>query len=239
VAIASEDPLPPESEDRLGAFCELVSLGVASAQARADLIASRSRLVKAGDEQRRRLERNLHDGAQQRFVSVVLRLRLARDRLSSDPAAAAELLDQVARELDTGLEELREIARGLHPAILGDHGLRHALEALAERLRIPATMDVPAERLPEDLEATAYYVVSEAMTNVAKHAAASHADVSVRVDGDVVRCEVSDDGRGGAGASTGTGILGLRDRAEAAGGILSVVSPPGQGTVVTATLPLT
>jgi PAS domain S-box-containing protein len=239
VAIASEDPLAPESESRLEAFCELASLGVASAQARADLIASRARLVKAGDEQRRRLERNLHDGAQQRFVSVVLRLRLARDRLASDPAAAAELLEQVARELDTGLQELREIARGLHPAILGDHGLRHALEALAQRITIPATIDVPDERLPEHVEATAYYIVSEAMTNVAKHAAASHAEVSVRVEGDVVRCEVSDDGRGGADASTGTGILGLRDRAEAAGGTLSVVSPPGQGTVVTATLPLT
>jgi PAS domain S-box-containing protein len=239
VAIASQDPLAPESESRLEAFCELASLGVASAQARADLIASRARLVKASDEERRRLERNLHDGAQQRFVSVVLRLRLARDRLASDPAAAAELLEQVAHELDTGLQELREIARGLHPAILGDHGLRHALEALAARITIPATIDVPDERLPEHVEATAYYIVSEAMTNVAKHAAARHAQVSVRVEGDVVRCEVSDDGRGGADASTGTGILGLRDRAEAAGGTLSVVSPPGQGTVVAATLPLT
>jgi signal transduction histidine kinase len=238
VAIASEDPLAPESESRLEAFCELASLGVASAQARADLIASRARLVKAGDEERRRLERNLHDGAQQRFVSVVLRLRLARDRLASDPAAAAELLEQVAHELDTGLQELREIARGLHPAILGDHGLRHALEALAARITIPATIDVPDERLPGQVEATAYYIVSEAMTNVAKHAAARHAQVAVRVDGDVVRCEVSDDGRGGADASTGTGILGLRDRAEAAGGTLSIVSPPGQGTVVAATLPL-
>jgi signal transduction histidine kinase len=239
VAIASQDPLAPESESRLEAFCELASLGVASAQARADLIASRARLVKASDEERRRLERNLHDGAQQRFVSVVLRLRLARDRLASDPAAAAELLEQVAHELDTGLQELREIARGLHPAILGDHGLRHALEALAGRITIQATIDVPDERLPEHVEATAYYIVAEAMTNVAKHAAARHAQVSVRVEGDVVRCEVSDDGRGGADASRGTGILGLLDRAEAAGGTLSVVSPPGQGTVVAATLPLT
>jgi PAS domain S-box-containing protein len=238
VAIASEDPLAPESESRLEAFCELVSLAVASAQARADLIASRARLVKAGDEQRRRLERNLHDGAQQRFVSVVLRLRLARDRLRSDPAAAAELLEQVARELDTGLDELREIARGIHPAILSDHGLRHALDALAARIPIQVSIDVPAERLPEHVEATAYYIVSEAMTNVAKHAAATAARVSVRRDGDVVRCEVSDDGRGGADAATGTGILGLRDRAEAAGGTLSVVSPPGQGTVVTAVLPV-
>jgi PAS domain S-box-containing protein len=237
IAIASQDPLPSETETRLGAFCELASLGVASAQARADLIASRARLVKAGDEQRRRLERNLHDGAQQRFVSVVLTLRLARDRLATDPATASALLEQVARELDAGLEELRGIARGLHPAILSDHGLRHALDTLAERIRIPVTIEVPEERLPEHLEATAYYIVSEAMTNVAKHAAATAARVTVRRDGDVWRCEVADDGRGGADASTGTGIVGLRDRAEAAGGTLSVVSPPGRGTVVSAALP--
>jgi signal transduction histidine kinase len=239
VAIASEDPLPPESENRLQAFCELVSLGVASAQARADLIASRARLVKAGDEQRRRLERNLHDGAQQRFVSVVLKLRLARAQLGSQPDAAIELLGEVARELDTGLEELREIARGLHPAILGDHGLRRALEALAARIPIPVEIDAPDERLPDHIEATAYYIVSEAMTNITKHAAAGRAQVSVRRDGAILRCEVSDDGRGGADPSSGSGILGLRDRAEAAGGTLSVVSPPGRGTVVAAALPLT
>jgi PAS domain S-box-containing protein len=239
VAIASEDPLPPESETRLEAFCELASLAVASAQARADLIASRARLVKAGDEQRRRLERNLHDGAQQRFVSVVIQLRLARARLGSDPQAAAELLDEISSELKMGLDELREIARGLHPAILGDRGLRRALESLAARISIPVTIDAPDERLPEHVEATAYYIVSEAMTNVAKHAAAHHAQVSVRRDGSVLRCEVSDDGAGGADAASGTGILGLRDRAEAAGGTLSVVSPPGRGTIVAAVLPLT
>jgi PAS domain S-box-containing protein len=239
VAIASEDPLPTDSEERLEAFCELASLAVASAQARADLIASRTRLVKAGDEQRRRLERNLHDGAQQRFVSVVLKLRLARARLASDPGATAELLDDTSRDLDTALQELREIARGLHPAILGEQGLRRALEALAERLALPVDIDAPGQRLPEHIEATAYYIVSEALTNVAKHAAASRARVSVRPDGAVLRCEVADDGRGGADTASGTGILGLRDRAEAAGGTLSLVSPPGKGTVVTAVLPLT
>jgi PAS domain S-box-containing protein len=238
VAIASEDPLPPNAEDRLGAFCELVSLAVASAQARADLIASRARLVKAGDEQRRRLERNLHDGAQQRFVSVLLQLRFARARLESDPERAAELLAGVSRELEMGLEELREIARGLHPAILGDRGLRRALEALAARIPIGMTIEAPDDRLPQDLEATAYYIVSEAMTNVAKHAQAEHAQVTVRREGAVLRCTVSDDGRGGADPTGGTGILGLRDRAEAAGGTLSVVSPQGRGTVVSATLPL-
>jgi PAS domain S-box-containing protein len=238
VAIASEDPLPPDSEDRLGGFCELVSLAVASAQAREDLIASRRRLVRAGDEQRRRLERNLHDGAQQRFVSVLLRLRLAQGRLAADPNATADLLHDAARELDKGLQELREIARGLHPAILGDLGLLAALDSLAERLTVPVEIDADAERLPQHVEATAYYIVAEALTNVAKHSGAGHVRVSVRRDGAVVRCEVSDDGRGGADTSSGTGILGLRDRAEAAGGALSLVSPPGRGTVVTAVLPL-
>jgi PAS domain S-box-containing protein len=238
VAIASEDPLPPEAENRLAGFAELVSLAVASAQARADLIASRARLVKAGDEQRRRLERNLHDGAQQRLVSVALTLRVARACVAADPRMAAKLLDDAAGELATGLEELREIARGIHPAILSEHGLRHALEALAERLPVAVAVDAPDERLPQDVEATAYYIVAEALTNVAKHAGAASARVSVRPDGAVLRCEVSDDGRGGADTAGGTGLLGLRDRAEAAGGTLTVRSPAGAGTTVIATLPL-
>lgn len=240
VAIASEDRLPPDTENRLGAFCELASLAVASAQARADLVASRARLVEAGDEQRRRLERNLHDGAQQRLVSVALKLRLARARLDEPSDPAAELLDDASRELDLGLAELRELARGLHPAILGDHGLPRAVDALAARLPVPVDIDAPLdERLPAHIEATAYYIVSEALANVAKHAAADHVSVSIRRDGDVLRCAVSDDGRGGADEAKGSGILGLRDRAEAAGGTLSMSSPPGRGTVVAAALPLT
>jgi PAS domain S-box-containing protein len=239
VAIASEDPLPADAENRLGGFCELASLAVAGAQARADLVASRARLVKAGDEQRRRLERNLHDGAQQRLVSVALKLRLARTRLGSEAAGAAELLDEASAELDTGLAELRELARGLHPAILADHGLPRALDALASRCPIPVELDAPLEeRLPEHVEATAYYIVAEALTNVARHAGAETVRISIRRDGDALRCEVSDDGRGGADESGGTGILGLRDRAEAAGGTLTLSSPPGRGTVVTAALPL-
>jgi signal transduction histidine kinase len=239
VAIASEDPLPRESENRLGAFCELASLAVASAQARADLVASRARLVKAGDEQRRRLERNLHDGAQQRLVSVALKLRLARARLGPESGAARTLLEEAGHELDTGLAELRELARGLHPAILGDHGLPRALEALAGRMPLPVDVEASLEeRLPVHIEATAYYIASEALTNVVKHAAASRARVIVERAGDVLRCEISDDGRGGADARPGGGILGLRDRAEAAGGTLTLVSPPGRGTIVTAGLPL-
>jgi PAS domain S-box-containing protein len=239
VAIGSENPLPSQAEDRLGAFCELVSLGVASAQARQDLVASRARLVKIGDEQRRRLERNLHDGAQQSLVSVALKLRLARARMTKGATDQAEtLLDDAMRELEIGLDELREIARGIHPAILSERGLRPALQALTDRLLLPVTIDVPEERLPPQSEATAYYIVSEALTNVARHAHAESARVLVKRDGGVMRCEVVDDGRGGADPTQGTGILGLRDRAEAAGGSLSVVSPPGRGTVVAATVPL-
>lgn len=238
VSIGSEDPLPPESEARLGAFCELVSLAVASAQARAELRASRARVVKAGDEQRRRLERNLHDGAQQRLVAAALMLRVAQARQRAEPGSAEELLAEAGRELDAGLEELRELARGLHPGTLTAHGLRRAVEALGERLPLPVEIDVPQQRLPEQLEATVYYLVSEALTNVAKHAQASSARVAIASDAGQLRLEVSDDGRGGADTAGGTGLLGLRDRAEAAGGTLVVQSPPGQGTVVTATLPL-
>jgi signal transduction histidine kinase len=216
-----------------------VSLAVASAQARADLRSSRARIVKAGDEQRQKLERNIHDGAQQRLVSLAVQLRLARAQLATNPEAAARLLDEAARELEGGLEELREIARGLHPAALADQGLRRALEVLAARLPIEVGIDVPAQRLPEHVEATAYYIVAEALTNVAKHAGATRADVAITRDGGLVRLQVSDDGSGGADPAVGTGLLGLRDRAEAAGGTLVVVSPPGRGTVVTATLRVT
>jgi len=236
--IASEHPLPHDSETRLGAFAELVSLAVASAQARADLIASRARLVSAGDEQRRRLERNLHDGAQQHLVAVALKLKVARRQLDRDVQAAAATLDNAIDELNVGLEELREIARGLHPAILTDNGLGPALGALVKRLPVEVELDVPDGRLPAAVEATAYYIVSEALTNVVKHARAEHVVVSVRRDGDTLRCGVSDDGVGGADPDAGSGIVGLRDRAEAAGGTLSVVSLPGKGTVVSAALPI-
>lgn len=239
VAIASEEALPVDAETRLGEFAELVSMAVASAQARSDLIASRARLVKAGDDQRRRLERNLHDGAQARLVSVALQLRVARASLQRRPEAVPELLEEAARELDAGLAELREIARGLHPALLVDHGLLRALEVLAERLPVPVTLDVPDERLPELLEATIYYIAAEALTNVARHAAATRATVTVVRDGGIVRATITDDGRGGADPASGTGLLGLRDRAEAVGGTLSFASPPGQGTTIVAALPLT
>jgi signal transduction histidine kinase len=238
VGIASSEPLPADTEGRLGAFCELVSLAVASAQARQDLNASRARLVKAGDEQRRKLERNLHDGAQQRLVSLALTLRLARRQLEEDHGAAQKSLEAAAKELDLALAELRELARGLHPAALTEQGLGPALEAVAQRLPIDVSISAPPDRLPENIEATVYYIVSEALTNVTKHAQADRANVSIALDDGILRFEVTDDGRGGADPSAGSGILGLRDRAEAVGGTLFVISPPGQGTRVTAQIPL-
>ena len=237
IAIAAREPLPADREARLMGFCELVSLAVASAQAREDLQSSRARLVKTGDEQRRRLERNLHDGAQQRLVSLALTLRLARTKLESDPASLESILAGAAKELDLALEELRELARGLHPAALTEQGLAPAVRALGERLPIDVVVDDLHERLPDYLEATAYYICSEALTNVAKHAQATCAHVTFHREPGVLRFEITDDGRGGADGR-GSGILGLRDRAESAAGTLFVISPPGKGTVVTATLPL-
>ena len=237
VAIAAQETLPDDSEARLMGFCELASLAVASAQAREDLQSSRARLVKTGDEQRRKLERNLHDGAQQRLVSLALTLRLARSKLESDPSSLGSILAGAAQELDLALEELRELARGLHPAALTEQGLAPAVRALGDRLPVDVVVDDLDERLPDYLEATAYYICTEALTNVAKHARATCARVTFHREPGVLRFEVTDDGRGGADGR-GSGILGLRDRAESAGGTLFVISPPGKGTVVTAALPL-
>ncbi len=237
VWIGSENRLSDDSEIRLGAFCELVSLAVASAQAREDLQSSRARIVRAGDEQRRKLERNLHDGAQQRLVSAALTLRVAQTRWNTDREAASQLLGVAADELNAGLEELRELARGLHPGALTEHGLSGALVALAARLPLPVQLDLAEERLAGPVEATVYFIVSEALTNVVKHAGATSATVKIGCAGELVKVEVRDDGGGGADTSAGSGLIGLRDRAEAAGGTLVVVSPAGRGTTVTASLP--
>jgi PAS domain S-box-containing protein len=232
------DPFPPESETRLRNFCELVSLAVESAEAREELRASRARIVQAADAERKRLERNLHDGAQQRLVSMLLALRLARRTIASDPDVGEQMLQDISVELDGALRDLRELARGLHPAILSEHGLRRALEVLVEWAPVPVAVEAPDERLPEPVETAAYYIVSEALANVAKHAEARRASVQVLLDGGHVVVEVSDDGKGGVVAEGGSGILGLRDRAEALGGSLDVASPPGGPTRVHARLPL-
>jgi PAS domain S-box-containing protein len=202
-----------------------------------ELRRSRVRIVNAGDEARRRLERNLHDGAQQRLVSLSLSLRLARSLAQRDPAAADEILASAGEELSQALEELRELARGIHPAILTDRGLRPALEALATRAPLPVELaDVPDQPLPAPIEAAAYYVVAEALTNVAKYANAKHATVRImRAEGQATN-EVSDDGGGGANPLGGTGLRGLADRVEALDGTLAVESN-GSGTCVSAVIP--
>jgi signal transduction histidine kinase len=203
-----------------------------------ELRASRSRMLRIGLEERRRLERDLHDGAQQRLVSMALNMRLARDRLRNDPDGAERLLDGASDELDAALEELRELARGIHPAVLTDRGLDTALETLANRAPVPVELGrLPGERLPEAIELAAYFVVAEALTNVAKYAAATHATVNVdRNDGRLI-VEVVDDGVGGADPENGTGLRGLVDRLAVIEGRLEIDSPPGEGTTIRARIP--
>ena len=203
-----------------------------------DLAASRARIVTAGDVERRRLERNLHDGAQQRLVSLSLSLRVALDRLDGDPAAARELLAAGADELAVALDELRELARGLHPPLLTEHGLGAALRSLARSVPVRVELvETPCERLEEPIEVAAYYLIAEALTNVAKYARATTARVRVVGAGRIVVVEVDDDGVGGADAARGSGLQGLVDRVEALGGRLELTSPPGAGTTVRAQIP--
>jgi signal transduction histidine kinase len=231
------------TEERLEAFSRLIALALANEEARGQLAASRARIVTASDEERRRLERNLHDGAQQRLVSVSVSLRLAQTWLERDGDGAAdgdvrELLSDANVELGLALEELRELARGIHPAVLTERGLGPALTSLANRSTIPVEVEgLPRERLPEKVEAAAYYVVSEALANVAKHADASTVTVRVGRDNGNAVVEVIDDGRGGANPGLGTGLHGLADRVESLDGYLRVESPLGAGTTVRAEIP--
>ena len=204
-----------------------------------ELRASRARIVEAADAERRRLERNLHDGAQQRLVSVSLLLRLAVARLDADPAVTRQELERAGEELTLALAELRELARGLHPAILSDKGLAAALESLVARAPVPVRINtVPEQALPQAIEAAAYYVVAEALANVAKYARASGAEIDIAVDDHRVVIEIADDGVGGAGFGGGSGLRGLADRVEALGGRLDVRSPPGEGTRLRAEIPV-
>jgi signal transduction histidine kinase len=229
---------PEGAEERLNGFARLVSVALANEEAREQLAASRARLVSTADDERRRLERNLHDGAQQRLVSLSLSLRHARRKLASEPDRADELLAAASSELEVALEELRELARGIHPAVLTDRGLAPALHALADRASLPVQLDVPTdERLPARVEAAAYYLVSEALANVAKYAEASGVEVCVALEDNFALIEVTDDGIGGADPGQGSGLSGLCDRIEALDGTLSVHSPPGEGTKIRARIP--
>jgi len=240
VLVASAGSLGEDAEHRLAGFAELVALSLESAEARAELKASRMRILEAGVTERRRLERNLHDGAQQRLVAVAVQLRVLEKRLG-EPDKAIALLRSAATELEQALAELRELARGLHPAVLADRGLAAALETLASRSPLPLHVDgVPEGRLAEPLEAAAYFVVAESLTNAVKHAGATELRVRMATENGELRVEISDDGRGGADPATsdGTGLRGLADRVEALGGRLELESPHGEGTTVRAVLPL-
>ncbi len=238
VSTVHDTPFPEGAEQRIADFAELVALALSNAEARRELAASRARIVEAGDAARRRLERNLHDGAQQRLVAIALGLRLCERRLAEGDPAAQELLRHAKAELDGALEELRELARGIHPAVLTDRGLEPALEMLAGRASIPVELDVALDcRLPPPVEAAAYYIVAEALTNASKYADASHVRVNVERSNGSALVEVADDGVGGADQRGGSGLRGLRDRVEALGGELALESPAGAGTTLTARLP--
>ena len=215
-------------------------MALANAETREQLAASRARVVAAGDGERRRLERNLHDGAQQRLVALAIGLRIIDRILDEDPDGAHEALARANEELSATLAELRELARGLHPAVLSDHGLEPAIRSLIQRAPLPVELTYEAVERPSDqVEVAAYYVIAESLTNVAKYANATVARVEVRALGDRLLIEVADDGVGGADLSKGSGLLGLEDRVAALGGRLHVESVPGEGTSVRADLPVT
>jgi signal transduction histidine kinase len=237
VAAGSADAaFPADAEERLGAFAELVAQALLNVDARMNLKQSRARIVESGDLARRKLERDLHDGAQQRLVSLALSLRLLAKDLEPDPSLVVEgCID----ELLTALQELRDLARGIHPALLTERGLRPALEALAARSPIPVSLDATIDdRLPVTQEVALYYVAAEALANVAKYAAADSAEIRLRRADGWAEIVIADDGVGGARADGGSGIRGLADRVEALDGQLSLESPPGSGTTLRARVPL-
>ena len=235
----SEELLPAGAERRVASFAELIATAVSNATARSELVASRARIIAAGDEARRRVERNLHDGAQQRLVSLGLDLQAVQARFPADREDDRAELERIQRQIDLVLEELRELSQGLHPALLHQGGLSRALRALARKSPVAVTLDVNVPtRLPESVEIAVYYVVSESLANIAKHAAASKVSVSVAADDGRVRATIADNGIGGAEESRGSGLVGLVDRVEALGGHLALDSPPGAGTRVSIELPL-
>jgi signal transduction histidine kinase len=230
---------PADTEERMAGFTELIGTAIANADSRAQLTASRARIVAAADDARRRIERDLHDGTQQRLVSLSLELRLAQ---STVPAELPELQRQIggaAHELDEAVEELREISHGIHPAILSEGGLGPALRTLARRTPIPVEFEFRAQtRSPDAIEVAAYYIVSEALTNTTKHARASCAHVTVEQRDALLYLSIRDDGIGGADLAGGSGLVGLRDRVQALAGSIEITSRPGEGTAIVVELPL-
>ena len=234
----TDTTLPACAEDRVAAFTALVSYAVQNAQTRNELAASRARLVEAADEARRQIERDLHDGAQQRLVATALELSMLDRQLDRDPEAARAMLATAREQLACGLSELRDLARGIHPTVLTERGLEAALAALARRAPLPVDLCVVVQdRLDPTIEAAAYFLVSEALTNVAKHAQADAVSVDITATDDMLELTIADDGAGGADPANGSGLRGLVDRVTAVGGRLDVSSPSGQGTRLSARLP--
>jgi signal transduction histidine kinase len=227
-----------DTDERLGHFTDLVGMAVANAESRSELAASRARVVATADETRRHIERNLHDGAQQRLVSLGLELRATEAALPPELTDTKARLSQTVSGLNDVMEDLQEISRGIHPAILSTGGLGPAIKALARRSAIPVDLDIHADRrLPDRVEVAAYYIISEALTNSAKHAQASVIHINLTIDELVLRLSVQDDGVGGADPDRGSGLVGLKDRVESLGGTIDVASPPGAGTTVQASIP--
>ena len=236
---SSGPPIPSGTEDRLAPFAELAGVAIANAENKAKLTASRARVVTTADETRRRLQRDVHDSAQQRLVHTVITLKLARNAIIAVPGAV-ELIDEALRNAERASSELRDVVRGILPAALTRGGLRAGLESLVDDLPLPVDVRVDAPRLPVHIETTAYFIVAEALTNVTKHARATGATVEVDLRADTLAIDVRDDGVGvgGADPARGTGLIGLLDRVEAADGTLTVTSPASRGTTVHAELPL-
>jgi signal transduction histidine kinase len=232
-------PMPADSEERIGDFADLVATAIANAATRAELIASRARIVAAGDDARRRLERDLHDGAQQRLVTLGLQVRLVDSAVAPEQREIKEQLAGVLSSVTAVASDLQEISRGIHPAIVSSGGLDEALMALGRRCPIPVNFDIAVNRrLPDPVEVAAYYVVAEALTNAAKYAQASEVDVRARVDGTSFHLSIRDDGVGGADSGKGSGLIGLKDRVEVLGGHMKIASPPGNGTSLRVTIPI-
>jgi signal transduction histidine kinase len=236
VVVSSTDPLPDRSEVRVAEFTELVATAISNATTRAELIASRARIVTASDQARRRIERDLHDGIQQRLIALGLDVQTLRTRLAEN-SVEHEGLERLESDLGSVFEEVREISRGLHPALLARRGLRASLKALARRSPIPVELQVSARRSPEPVEVATYYAVSEALTNAIKHSRASLITIEIESTEETVRAAVQDDGIGGARLGAGSGLSGLVDRIDALGGTLDVISPSSAGTRVEIALP--
>jgi signal transduction histidine kinase len=241
VAIASSstpEPLPDDTEERMLEFTELAATAIENAQTHSDLIASRARVVTATDETRRRIERNLHHGTQQNLVSIGLEIRAIKSVIPPELDQIRHQLSVTARAVDGVVTELQEISRGLHPALVARGGLTPALSILARRSPVPVELTVPAEcRLPERLEVTVYYIVSEALMNAAKHAHASTVRVELDLCEAVIRLSIRDDGIGGADPAGGIGLASLTDRVNALCGRMEIVSPVGRGTTLRAEIP--